>query len=165
MKILIALFLFTPFLSYPQKVLLPEKDGKVVFEEIDSISGATKADLYSKSKIWFINSFTSAKEVLQLEDEKSGQLIGKGNFKYLYTILMTSAEWICSFSVQIDCRDNKARIKIYDISSRSGGGATAEYFNGHPGNSQKHIKAISENMRGLLNDFKSSISKQTTDTF
>lgn len=161
MKLLLCL-LFAPFFSFAQNKL-PEKDGKVIYEEVDSMPGIEKDELYSRSKIWLVNTFKSAKDVVQLDDKQSGQLIGKGNFQYEYVVLLTSGTWICSFTLQIDCRGNKARIKIYDISSRSAGEATAEYFNKH--NAQKHIKPINENIVALLADFKASLKKPSSDNF
>jgi hypothetical protein len=139
------------------------KDGKVVYEEIDSIPNISKVELYNKSKIWLVNTFNDAKAVLQIDDKDNGQLIGKGNFDYLYTVVLASARWVCNFTVQIDCRDNKARIKVYDISSRSAGEATAEYFNKHHAN--KHIKAIDDGVKGLLASYKSALSKKAEDNF
>lgn len=161
-RLLIYFLIISPAFCLAQSQM-PMKDGKVIYEEIDSMPNVSKGELYSKSKIWFVNTFNSSKDVLQLEDKDNGQLIGKGNFDYLYTVVLTSATWVCNFTVQIDCRDNKARIKVYDISSHSAGEATAEYYNKHHAN--KHIKAIDNGIKGLLASYKSSLNKKSEDSF
>lgn len=162
MKRLFLILFLLPFISFAQPEF-PLKDGKVVYEEIDSIPNIQKGELYKKAKIWFVNTFNDAKAVLQLEDKENGQLIGKGNFDYLYSFALSSATWVCNFTVQIDCRDNKVRIKFYDISSHSMGEASAEYFNKH--HDKKHIKAIDNGIKGLIASFKSAIIKKTEDNF
>lgn len=162
MKFLLLCFLI-PTCSFGQQ-LLPEKDGKVVYEEVDSVT-APKDELYQRSKIWLVNSFKSAKEVIQIDDKGSGQIIGKGNFDYPITVIFETAMWTCYFSVQIDCRDNKARIRIYDIDSKSGGEATAEYFNQYAKHSQKHIKTINDKILGILYSFKNELGKKSKDDF
>ena len=153
---LLVFVLALQFSTAESQAFLPEKDGKVVFEEIDTIPGTTESELYYRSKTWTINEFKDAQKVIQLDDKDAGQLIGKGDFTYVYKVLTARADWTCNFTFQIDCRDNKARIKIYDISTMAGGEATAEYLNKHK--SKQHIKNINENMQAILATFKKTIS-------
>jgi hypothetical protein len=143
--------------------LLPEKDGKVVYEQIDSIPGTVKSELYSRAKIWLANIFKSAKDVIQLDDKETGQIIGKGVFFYQVKVLLTGAEWTCKFTVRIDVKDNKTRIMFYDISSASAASATAEHFNKYNKQSKQHIKAIDSNIKGLLLDFKTALTKKSNE--
>ena len=47
--------------------------------ETDSVS---KEILYKRGLLWIANAFKDSKEVIQLKDENSGQIISKGTFKY-----------------------------------------------------------------------------------
>lgn len=165
MKMMVIYLLLAPYWSFSQDLHLPEKDGKVVYEQIDSFPGTSKEELYNRSKIWFVKTFKSAKDVLQLEDKDNGQLIGKGNFQYINSVFTAQATWICAFTAQIDCKENKARIKIYDISASSTGSATAEHFNKYKSHSQKHIKAINQNIEGLMATYRESLTKTASDNF
>lgn len=164
MKIVLLAFLFIPF-SIKSQELLPVKEGKVVFEQIDSVSGISKNELYSRSKIWLAKEFNSAKAVTELDDKDAGQIIGKGNFVYYYSVLGSKTPWTCSFTIQIDCRDNKARIKFYDISAKAAGEATAEHFNEYAKHSQQHIKGITNGMNDTIASFKKALSIQSSDNF
>lgn len=164
MKYLFLLLILAPF-SIKSQQLLPEKDGKVIYEQVDSVPGVLKTELYSRAKIWLVKEFNSSKAVIELDDKDAGQIIGKGSFKYVYTVMLTTGYWRCSFTLQIDCRDNKARIKIYDISSKSVGESTAEDFNKYASHSQKHIKAINDGLESTLASFKKGVLIQSSDSF
>lgn len=165
MKGLALLLLMLPLIALSQDQMLPEKDGKVIYEEVDSIPGVIKDELYNRSKIWVVRTFKSANAVLQLEDKDNGQLIGKGNFQYENSVFTASATWTCDFTIQIDCRENKVRIKCYDISAHSKGDATAEHFNKYKNHSQHHIKAINQNIIALMADYKTALTKPASDNF
>ena len=110
------IFLLTIFclinLSAYSQVSLPYKDGKVVYEKIDSIDNATKAKIFSAAKKWLADNFKNPKQVIQSEDEATGQIIGKGQ---ILIKEISSVPRVFNVSIQIDCRDNKFRVRIYDI--------------------------------------------------
>lgn len=56
---------------------LQEKEGNVFFEEVKQIPGATDEELYSRAREWFVVTYKSADNVLQMDDKTSGKLIGK----------------------------------------------------------------------------------------
>jgi len=162
-KLIIVASLFFSTTLYSQQKL-PVKDGNVMYEAIDTVMGASRDQLYHKAKLWLTNEFVSSKDVIQIDDKDSGQIIGKGNFDYEYSVLGTSATWVCSFTIKIDCKDNKARIQIYNISARCAASMTAEYMNEHPGSSKKHIKSIDNRLTSMLSDFKKSLQKNSSSS-
>lgn len=114
-KLLLA-FLLLPLCSISQSIL-PYKDGRIVYEVIDNTKGLSKTVLYASSKKWLTDNFTSVKAVIQSEDIETGQIIGMGNlvvseiaptgmFMYVYRL---------QFKIQIDCRDEKYRLRFYDV--------------------------------------------------
>lgn len=153
----LLLLLLLPAFCFGQDQL-PTKDGKVIFEELDSVPGIAKADLYARSKVWVTHIFKNSKDVIQLDDKDAGQIIGKGNFDYQYVVIgPPGATWTCDFTLQIDCRDNKARIRIYELNTHCRGEASAEYVNDH--HEKKHIRPIYSNCAGMLASFKSAMNK------
>lgn len=114
-----ALFLLSIFttstISYSQGEL-PAKDGKVVFESVDSSITATANELYSRSKLWLADAFRDSKEVIQLDDKENGTIMGKGNFEFVQSL----ATYTCYFSFKINTKDNKYRIQFYDIYTEVG---------------------------------------------
>jgi hypothetical protein len=149
--------------------IFPMVEGKVVYEQIDSVR-STKEELFLRSKVWLVKSFKSAKSVIQLEDKDVRKLMGKGMDTYLLhygmnQILVTGGVY---YTIQIDCRDNKARIRIFDLEQGDMQGPSqaievAQYW---PRKVKPLVEAqINTRMLALLGTFKDGISKSASDTF
>lgn len=91
----------------------PLKNGRPIYEEIIEITGKSKDVLYANSKKWIVDNFKSSEAVIQSEEKEIGQiiLIGIGGFKNDDIIQNHRFK----FNVQIECKDNKCRIRIYNI--------------------------------------------------
>ncbi len=118
----IYFFLLIPSLAFSQIdstiVEFPTKDGKVVYESIVENPTLNKTKLYGASKKWIADTFKSAKNIIQSEDSNSGQIIGKfynelGIFKNEKSLVGKKFDTQCS--IQIDVKDGKCRIRLYDI--------------------------------------------------
>ena len=106
---------------------IPVKDGSVVYERVVEIPNKPKADLYKNAKQWFVDYFKSSKDVIQSEDKEDGKIVGKGIISVLFNGAMgMKVMYDDKVSVQVDCKDNKYRIRIYGqvISSPNGGQVT-----------------------------------------
>jgi len=106
------LFIFAG--SYGQEKLLdilPSKDGIVTYSEVVQVDSSSKIDLYKKAKKWFVTTYKSAKEVIQLDDPENGEIIGKGNFKVSYY----SREPFISHTISISVKDGRYKYSITDL--------------------------------------------------
>lgn len=130
MKKTLLLFVVLPLFAFSQidttSNKLPYTDGKVVYEKVISINGVGKDIIYTTSKKWIVDSFLSSNtvkqiSVIQTEDKEFGQIIGKGykpifmeeNPKPEQTMFGSLLNFY--FFVQIDCKDEKFRIRFYDL--------------------------------------------------
>ncbi len=130
MKKNIILLVFLPLFVFSQTDTtlnkLPYTEGKVVYEKVISINGVSKDVIYTTSKKWIVDSFLSSNtvkqiSVIQTEDKDFGQIIGKGykpifmeeNPKPEQTMFGSLLNFY--FFVQIDCKDEKFRIRFYDL--------------------------------------------------
>jgi hypothetical protein len=168
MKCLLITFLIAlPAISIAQQQL-PLKDGKVFYERIDSMPNASKLDLYNKAKIWFVNTFNSAKAVIQMDDKDAGTLMGKGLTGFDAGNLMTGPiKQYINYTININLKDNKYRMQIYDIYV-SDGNATAytpEQLLKYPKMNKKKIERIDNNVQDLIAGFKAAINKKSEDNF
>ena len=80
-KLLLLIIICSPVLAFTQTVLsiLPEINGIPTYSQVIVIdSSTTQAELYNRAKIWFVDHYNSAKNVLQMEDKEAGLLAGKG---------------------------------------------------------------------------------------
>lgn len=104
-----------------QTSTLPYREGKVVYEKIAELTGINKEEIYSGAKKWLADSFKSSKNVIQSENETTGQIIGKGTTSIYDT--ENSGIFVSfislKFSIQIDCKDSKYRMRFYDLQKHS----------------------------------------------
>lgn len=128
MKIITAILLSVIFINKASaQNELPVKDGKVVYELIDSSARGSAKELNEKAKMWFANAFRDSKEVLQFQSDNS--IIGKGSFSFDQAMVPFRV-W---FSVKVDSKDSKYRVQFYDITYREG-----------TRGSEKHIESLNE---------------------
>jgi hypothetical protein len=85
------------------------------------------------------------------QDQQLPEIDGKVSYEQIdYAVFTSDVTWTCEFTAQIDCRDNKSRIKIYDIYAHLASHATVE-------------QVINENIEDLLANYKTLVSK--SDSF
>lgn len=179
MKILIFLILF-PVISFgqlPKDFSMPHKDGKLVYELIDDSISLTKNEIFAASKKWLSDAFVNAKAVIQSEDVETGQIIGLGEIKAtnLWNNSGFNGRFLnMPFSVQVDARDGRFRIRIYDIKYHdyifTKSGEPLEIFITKLNPKQKEryndvfIDANNQFMN-LIEDFRKSITNAEEDKF
>jgi hypothetical protein len=116
MKSFLTFLFFCLFLTSKgqEKLLdiLPSKEGVVTYSEVVQVDSISKAILYNRAKKWFVASYKSAKEVIQLDDSENGEITGKGNFKVSYY----TREPFISHTISIFVKDGRYKYLITDMS-------------------------------------------------
>ena len=84
------------------------------FSIIDT-SVETKSNLYIKASEWVANRFVSAKDVIQMNDKDAGKIIAKGVIECYESAMLSSITIYVKFTLAIDVKDKKYRIKLYDF--------------------------------------------------
>ena len=158
-KLLTTLFVVLPYLVHAQ---LPNRDGKVFYEYVDTCN-LTKEQLYNKTKLWLANTFNDSKSVIEVDDKDAGQIVGKGNFNITYTYLMTTVTTTIFFTIKIDIKDDKYRLQLYNflIKATSGERLPLEDWNNgkYKAQAKRLLPPVDENVKHLFNDYKSSINE------
>lgn len=70
MKLIIILLVVFPFIVFSQEPL--------TFSEVIEVPNVNKDELFIRGREWFNGNFKSSKDVLQVADKESGELLGKG---------------------------------------------------------------------------------------
>jgi len=60
------------------KGILPLQNNEVYYKQKFETPGLSKAEVFRRARRWWVLTYKSAKDVLQLSDENTGELIGKG---------------------------------------------------------------------------------------
>ena len=130
--LLIVLLLYPSFVS-AQNIVLPldSISGKITYKEVvkDSL---TKDELYIRTKEWFARSFTSAQDVLQMDDRQAGKLIGKGTARGFNNSALLSNGFTLYYTVSIILKDGKYKYEISDFLAKN------DYMNGITNSDEKY---------------------------
>lgn len=87
--------------------------GREVVVEVDTSKSA--AVLKSNARKWFVDTFKNATEVIQMDDNATNTIIGKGWSKL-------DAYGGLHYTIEVACKDGRARIRIYDVHHKGIGG-------------------------------------------
>lgn len=129
-----------------------DKDSLICYQDIVILKDSTisKDRLFSNTKVWFANTFTNSKSVLQVEDNNAGRLLGKG-YSDISDKFATVPTYI-KYTIEILVKNGKYRYKFYNLSVEGG-----EYIGDNPIDAaykrylnDKPIQAIFESKKGAL---------------
>ncbi|MFO0468781.1 MAG: DUF4468 domain-containing protein [Bacteroidota bacterium] len=93
---------------------------KVLFTEIVLVDSTSKSVLYSRAREWFVHTFKSADDVIQMEDKESGKIIGKAYSEItLPPILGVTTVTKMYFTISVFLKDNRFKYEIGGIFYKS----------------------------------------------
>lgn len=106
--------------SYAQKNITPVVNGSIYYSEVVTVdSSLKKGDLYINAKKFFVDAFHSGKDVIQLDDKESGNVIGKGYFTIVWKAnFMYSYEMQIWHTIKVSVKDSKYKYEITDFSGK-----------------------------------------------
>jgi len=99
---------------------IPKINGNYEYIEVVSLDTSYKKEqLYRNAKVFLVDIFKSAKDVIQYDDKEQGKIIGKGVLELAdYHVIFTVVDeftWNVNFTIEISCKDGKYRYRLYDI--------------------------------------------------
>ena len=121
--------------SFGQIYTIPKVSGEYEYSSIITLDSTYKKDdLYRNAKLYFVDNYKSAKDVIQYDDKDQGKIIGKGllYLKDYQSLLITgiSETREIYYSTEIVCKDGKYKYKLYDFSIKrtiQSGNGSIEY--------------------------------------
>lgn len=141
-----------------------KKPPMTQYEKIIEIPNTDKDQVYEGARQWFAKSFRDSNSVLRYQNKETGSIIGKGNAK------MSCSGMAClgtprdlQFTVQVDAKDNKARITFDDLMIHT----PYNYNSGMPiqeSTSQLRFDEEKENAKKLLDSTVDSFSSDVKVT-
>jgi len=94
---------------------IPYANGSVVYEKVFSTPGKSQADLYKSAQQWLIGRYKT-ETAIELTDTLNGKVLGKGREGFNIDLALGNAvSFKGLFTIQIDCKDNKYRCRIYSM--------------------------------------------------
>lgn len=116
-----------------------------------------KKDLYNKIMVWMAKTYNSAKDVIQLQNPESGQIIGKGVTSFLNIVV----EIPCEYTISIDIKDKKYRVIFEQFTALWG-----EHHNmPQPVDTDMYLEQLEKKMKYLSDNLDSFINENKKDDF
>lgn len=134
--------------------------------EVVEVQGQKKDQLFESSKVWIAKSFKSANSVIQYQDQTTGTIIGKGNIQFPCEGFIDCGAFgkdRVNFTIQIDTKDDRARVSIYDITITNltyVQGGVNNIGQERPVSILEHQQRIQAKLKGLIQQYKSEIVTQ-----
>lgn len=97
------------------KLLLGQEPLK--YSEVVQVDSIPKNELFNRAKIWFVTTYHNAKEVLQLENQEEGEIVGKAIIKYYPNVFAGSEQIIgnINYTIKIFVKDGRYKYEITDF--------------------------------------------------
>jgi hypothetical protein len=138
-------------------------------EGITKVDSVSRDELYLRARNWFLSSFVSPKQVIQIDDSYNATIIGVGTFSYKPNWIehSFSAGGHVQFTMKFVCKDGRYKIEIFDFRH------VAFNLNGHGKSFGKitnsmvcpeHLQSLNrENNDNIWMDIKEKISLEVND--
>jgi hypothetical protein len=119
-NILLSSFLMLSSVVFAQEFSINEKTGKISYEGIVKIDGASATDLYIKANEWFATTFNSASNVIQMQDKDAGKIIGKAAIEVENRGYPNG---VFDFTIKFTAKEGRYRYVLTDIAHDKRGSA------------------------------------------
>ncbi|MCU7547790.1 DUF4468 domain-containing protein [Chitinophagaceae bacterium LB-8] len=189
-KPIFTLILLVPLLAFSQKkgkakevesdttVQIPFVNDAIIYSEVVQVDSTSATDLYQRAKRFFVDAYKSANDVIQMDDEKNGEVTGKGNFKVFFDrgALISGVSTSVKHTISIYVKDGRYKYEIKDLSVNyyeSGSRIGTSYISGHEVNSplegfakskmkmhKRYIEAVDAEIRATINLLKAAMLKK-----
>ncbi|MBX2969410.1 MAG: DUF4468 domain-containing protein [Cyclobacteriaceae bacterium] len=141
--------------------ILPLQDGVVTYTKVVQVEGVTKDELYLRAKKWFVTTYKSAKDVIQLDDKESGTIVGKGNFRITYY----AREPLIDHTISISVKDGRFKYEIKDLvySDKQGDKFAIENFPKGWAGRKKLYETIDKDINSIIESIERGIKTKIGD--
>lgn len=109
--------------EYEKPVFVDHPPHGIVYTNLIEIENITQDELYSKSRVWFSETYTKVNQVLKIKDETAGILIGIAGFNYEAQGALSDASnsGSMNYKVKLNASDGILNYTISDFTHHSFG--------------------------------------------
>lgn len=91
--------------------IIPLTNGTVIYESVEEVDSASARDLYERARRWFMHTYNSGSDVIQLDDPDNHTLIARGAFTVHQDLsLVKDFPAEVQHMIEIQCRDGRYRV-------------------------------------------------------
>ena len=116
-KLILFVIIILPLNLFSQVIEeMPTNDnGQIYFSEVIELEGFSQNDLYLNAKEFFVNTFKSADDVIQMDDKEDALIIGKPLSVITITVMGMGTEVKLYYTIKIQSKDGRYKYEIYDL--------------------------------------------------
>ena len=137
--------------------------NEILLERVYEVN-LQKEEIYTRCLHWFAETFRSSNAVIEYKNKEEGKIIGKGGTFYPVWVLLTDTPIDCEFTIIIDIKDNKYRLRFKDYLGLYDRGLVPLAEQGS-GEFKKYIKRVNENIIEFSDDLHKRLSSPREDDF
>lgn len=121
--LVVVLFISSKLFAQDQPTIFtfPVKDNKVIYEEIVDVNNKSALAIYSKATSWYFKNFKGMENKITISDPSVGQFLADIQSEIDDVFYM-------KYTLQIDCKDNKYRIRFTNIRHTVKGKENTAFF-------------------------------------
>jgi hypothetical protein len=130
-------------------------------ENIVELPNTSKTEIYNRALAYVAKNFRSGKDVIQLQDKDAGKIIGKGSIKYDAPGFNpgTFYSGYFRFMIMVDCKDNKYKYSISQVSHESDHEGYSTNLYGGRKTKKKIVSAAQTSINNLAANFEEEMTK------
>lgn len=99
-----------------------QDSSKYKIVRVFTVDSVAKKEIYLRAKMWVVKNFVSAKDVIQYDDNDYNRIFVKAIKHYERESIFTTKVWgYVYFNMDIEVKDGKCRITIYNLSHEGDG--------------------------------------------
>ena len=137
-----------------------DSEGKPGYERVNKVEGVSKEELFKRASRWFVKTYNSSKDVLQVNDVSSGELIGKGSTPIAAKIQRVTWQNDVDYILSVKIKEGKYRIDLTDF--KVGGTPLQLYKLPYIATTQHHyaalFTAIDQKSRELIDSLEKALN-------
>lgn len=129
------------------KVIVPidSSTKEVEYSAIIKVEGISKDELYNRAKEWFVITYNSAQDVLQMDDKSAGKIIGKGTSSGKYKFMMSNTDYYLNYTLSVTVKDGRYRYEFSQFTVETLG----KYSSGGRSSINQYLPSY-KNEKGIL---------------
>ena len=91
------------------------EESLIEYTDVVQVNGATKDELYSRAREWFVTRYNSVEDVLQMDDKESGKLIGKAFKDIMIGLMGISVKKKMYYTIGVYFKDGRYKYSVTNI--------------------------------------------------
>jgi len=142
-----------------------DADGQPTYQITKTVEGISKDELFKRARKWFAKTYNSSKDVLQVNDPSTGELIGKGIMATKAKINRINWNNDVDHTLAVEVKDGRYRITLNGL--RLGNARLTDYKLPYIATTRNHYTALYSAVDQKCLDIITSLEKAlaTTDDF